>query len=294
VKKDNQSLLLALAAVLLWSTVGSAFSLSLKYFSPSLLLFFSNLTALVFLGIVILFRNTNEFKQSLSAKAIVRSAIMGLLNPFAYYLVLLEAYSVLPAQEAVALNYIWPVVLVLLSIPILKQRISALGIFSMLISFAGTVVIATQGNIFSMKFENPAGTAMALGSSVFWALYWLLNMKDMRDSVSKLFLNFFFGMVYITIFVMFSGGIQSFSTKGLAGAVYIGLFEMGLTFVVWLTALKKARNTAAVGNLVFLSPFLSLMFISIVVGEKILLSTFAGLILIIAGILIQQYYAARE
>jgi len=80
-------------------------------------------------------------------------------------------------------------------------------------------------------------------------------------------------------------------TEATIGVIYIGLFEMGITFVLWLNALKNAENTAKVSNLVYLSPFLSLLFVSIAVGEKILISTFVGLTLIIGGILIQQIKA---
>jgi len=288
-KINRNPVILALAAILLWSTVGSAFSLSLRHLNPAQLLLLANITAVLFLGITILIRNKSTFLTSLSAKSLTYSAIMGFLNPFAYYLVLLKAYSMLPAQEAVALNYIWPVVLVLLSIPILKQKITALSIVSMLISFAGTVVIATKGKPWSMEFANPEGTFLALASSIFWALYWLMNMKDKRDSINKLFLNFSFGLLYIVIFASVTGNLIIPSIAGALGAVYIGLFEMGVTFVIWLTALKYAQNTAKVSNLVFLSPFLSLMFISIFVGEKILASTIVGLCLIIGGIVLQQY-----
>ena len=63
---------------------------------------------------------------------------------------------------------------------------------------------------------------------------------------------------------------------------------MGITFVFWLSALKLSENTAKVGNLIFISPFLSLVFIHFLVGEDILASTFIGLALIISGILLQQ------
>lgn len=72
------------------------------------------------------------------------------------------------------------------------------------------------------------------------------------------------------------------------GAVYSGIFEMGLTFILWLKAMQLATDTARVSNLIFLSPFLSLIFIRLIVGEQILPSTFGGLLLIVSGILIQQ------
>jgi drug/metabolite transporter (DMT)-like permease len=76
--------------------------------------------------------------------------------------------------------------------------------------------------------------------------------------------------------------------RGLVGAWYLGFFEMGITFVLWLKALKLSRTTVQVSNLIYLSPFLSLVLIHLIVGETILLSTIVGLIFIVAGIIMQQ------
>jgi drug/metabolite transporter (DMT)-like permease len=73
----------------------------------------------------------------------------------------------------------------------------------------------------------------------------------------------------------------------------VGIFEMGITFVLWLSALKLSESTAKVGNLIFMSPFLSLVFIHFLVGEDILASTFIGLVLIISGLLMQQLKGKR-
>ncbi len=65
-------------------------------------------------------------------------------------------------------------------------------------------------------------------------------------------------------------------------------FEMGITYIFWLKAMKLTNNSSKIANLIFISPFLSLVFIYLLVGEKILLSTFVGLVLIILGLLLQQ------
>jgi len=70
--------------------------------------------------------------------------------------------------------------------------------------------------------------------------------------------------------------------------VYTGIFEMGLTFYLWLKALRLAETSDKISNLVFLAPFLSLVFISIFLGEHIYLTTFLGLVLIIGGIIFQR------
>jgi hypothetical protein len=59
-------------------------------------------------------------------------------------------------------------------------------------------------------------------------------------------------------------------------------FEMEITFVLWLTALRLSKTTTQVSNLIYLTPFLALPFISIFIGESILTSTVIGLLFKVA------------
>jgi drug/metabolite transporter (DMT)-like permease len=219
---------------------------------------------------------------------LLKSAALGFLNPFLYYTVLLNAYDRLPAQEAQALNYIWVVMLVILSIPILKQKPKFYDLSGVIISFTGAVIIATRGNFKTLTFAEPLGVSLALFSTLIWALFWLFNVRDKRDEVIKLFLNFCFGFSFILIYTLATQQFRFPSFKSMFGATYIGIFEMGLTFVLWLNALQKAKSTARITNLVFITPFLSLVIISNVLHETIALSTIGGLLLIIGGIFWQQ------
>lgn len=285
---------LALISIAFWSTMGTAFKLTLNYLNPGMLLLIATFTAFIFLGIVILIKGKLDVLKKLTFKQALNSALMGLFNPFLYYLVLFEAYNRIPAQEGVALNYIWPVVLVIFSIVFLKQHITLLSLLAIIISFFGTVVIAMHGDFTEFRFSNTTGVILAIGSAFFWASFWIINMKDPREAIVKMFINFAFGAVYILGWNIYKSNIIVPPIQGLAGAVYIGVFEMGLTFVLWLTALKLSTHTARVSNLVFISPFISLILVSFFVGEKILLSTVTGLAIIVSGIVIQQYSQWRE
>jgi len=99
-----------------------------------------------------------------------------------------------------------------------------------------------------------------------------------------------FGSVFIFAAMLLFREIKIPNVKGILGAVYIGLFEMGVTFLVWLRALKLARTTAHVASLIYLVPFLSLVVISFVVGEKIVSSTIIGLVFIVGGIILQKLW----
>lgn len=288
-KDQRKAYLLAMTAILFWSTIGTAFKLSLNYLDPLTLLFYSSLVACIILFIILVIQGKWQFIKKMTIHEIFLSAFLGLLNPFLYYVVLLKAYDLLPAQEAGTLNYFWPIVLVLLSIPILKQKISSWSVVAIFISFSGIILISTHGDLFSLKFSDPLGVILAIGSAVFWASYWIFNLKDQREPVIKLFISFCFGFLFTLITLIFTRGISIPRLEGLYGAIYIGIFEMGVTFLLWLNALKYSSTTAKVSNLIYISPFISLIIIHFVIGEIILFSTVFGLVLIVSGIIMQQY-----
>lgn len=288
-RQQTQAYLYACATVLLWSTVASAFKLTLGRISFDELLFFSSFFSLCILGAIVASSARLREIRTWPLSDYAHSAVLGFLNPFLYYLVLFKAYSLLPAQEALALNFVWPIVLVLFSILILGQRITPRTLLAMLVSFFGVIVISTRGDVLGFRVTSPLGAGLAVGSSVAWALNWVYSTKDTRDAVSRLFLNFVFGFVFITLYILVVSGFPTFDLAGLAGSLYVGAFEMGITFVIWLKALRLSRTTAQVGNLIYLTPFLSLVVVHFAVGEEIFTSTVAGLALIIGGILIQHY-----
>jgi len=176
----------------------------------------------------------------------------------------------------------------LLSAPLLHQKIRPRDILAVTTSFVGVLIISTRADFLGFKFASPAGVLLAVSSTVIWSLFWIYNTKDKCDEAVRLFLNFAFGSAFILLAMLLFTKVKIPGLKGILGAVYIGLFEMGVTFLLWLKALKLSKTTAHVANLIYLTPFLSLLVISIAVGEKILLSTVIGLVFIVGGIILQK------
>ena len=287
-KSISKAYIYALASVFLWSTVATAFKLGLMVLSPLyLILLASTFSLLVFFVVVLIQGKTRElFTVTLSGLG--KSALLGALNPFGYYLILFQAYSLLPAQVAQPLNMIWPITLALLSAPLLKQKITIRNIAAILISFVGVIFISSQGSLSGMANTNTTGAILAVGSSVIWALFWILSVLDKRDEIFKLFWNFAFGLIYLLISAFLFTDFHFPDPKGLPASVYIGLFELGITYILWMKAMHLSENNAKMGNLIFLSPFLSLVFIHFILGETIFVTTFIGLAFIISGIWYQQ------
>ncbi|MBL3555093.1 MULTISPECIES: DMT family transporter [Marinobacter] len=285
---QKQAMLYGLGTVLLWSTVATAFKLSLRELTPIQMLALACSASVLVMALVLLVQRRWHLVFQLSRRQYLQSIGMGLINPCLYYFLLFGAFDRLPAQEAQPLNYTWALVLAYLSVPFLGQRLRRADIIAGLICYSGVVVIATRGDVFSLTFSDPLGVAYAIGSTLVWASYWIIATRDTRDPVVGLFLNFLCGLPVILVICAMTAGFDFRLDTGLYAALYVGVFEMGIAFVLWSYAMKKAENTSRVSNLIFISPFLSLVFIYFILGEIILSSTYIGLILIVAGLWIQQ------
>lgn len=293
-KSNSISIAYALVAVMMWSTVATAFNIALQELDYIQLLTYSTGVAFVVLTLIMLFYKRFNQLKSIAKKDYISLTIKGLINPFVYYLILFKAYSLLPANEAMILNYTWPIVLVVLSVIFLKQQFKKVDFLSVFFSFIGVVVIATKGNIFDVKFSNLFGTILAIGSSAVWAGYWILNLKNKVDTIIQLWFSFGVGFVASVILFLVLGYPFNISNKIALASIYVGLFEMSIPFIMWQFALLRASNTAVVSKFVFLSPFLSLMIIALILKETILISSYIGLFMIVGGIVVHTFFGKKE
>lgn len=278
----------ALVSVFLWSTVATAFKIALSYLSVLELLFYASLSSLFILGVIVVFQKKTYQVVLHVRKQPFIILLLGAINPFIYYFVLFKAYEILPAQEAQAINYTWALMFAYLSAVFLKHKLSKIDVIAGFICYFGVLIIATKGEPFSLHFSNIFGVFLALLSTVLWSMYWIINSKSKADAVVGLFCNFFIGVIFIALYCLFFEPLHLPSFKAIFASMYVGFFEMGITFVFWLKAVKLSLSISKISNLIFLSPFLSLVFIYFFVGEKILLSTIVALILIIFGLVLQQ------
>ncbi len=288
-KNSKRAYIYAISSIMLWSTVAVGFKIALRYMDFIQLLFISSLVSVIVLFAVLVYRKEFGLLFSYSGKQYLGSAFLGFLNPFAYYMVLLKAYSVLPAQLAQPLNYTWPIVLVLLSAPLLKQKLKAKSMLAFLISFIGVYFIASSNHILDFKIEEPFGIFLASASSLIWALFWIFNVRDKRPEIIKLALSFTFSLIFTGLALIFFSEFKIPDYRGILAALYIGFFEMGFTFILWLMALQMVDRSDKISNLVFISPFFSLIWIHLILKENIYETTILGLIFIILGIVVQQF-----
>ncbi|MGD8239383.1 MAG: DMT family transporter [Armatimonadota bacterium] len=276
----------AIGAVLCWSTVATAFKLTLRVLDPFQMLLVASWASLAVLGLALLIRREPRFGAPASARELGLAALSGLLNPLLYYLVLFTAYDLLPAQQAQPLNYTWALALAVLSAPLLGRPVPRRAFAGLAVGLVGVGVVATRLQPSAVAKTDLAGILLAAGSGVVWASFWVVNLRRSGSPLAKIFWSFVFGAPAVTVAWAALSSTEAMTLTGIAGGSYIGVFEMGIAFVLWLTAMDRAPNPGLIGNVAYLAPFLSLLPIHFVLGEHIHWTAAAGLALIVAGIVV--------
>ncbi|WP_221798422.1 DMT family transporter [Oceanobacter mangrovi] len=306
---ERRAVMFALSAVLLWSTVATAFKLALAELSPRWMLTFAVISSWLVLGAVLWQRKQLGLALRSFRQHWLSYCRQGLINPVIYYLILFQAYDLLPAQQAQAINYTWAITMSLMAVPLLGHKLYPRDMLALLLAYLGVLVIATKGDPLGLEFDSLPGVALALISTLLWALYWILNtraaqQRQQLEPAVSLWASFMLAIpLLLVISIVWDGApfpaadvgelgpgewIEPHLFKGILASVYIGLFEMGITFLLWQSAMNLTKRTAAISSLIFLSPFISLIFISRILGEPIHMATIAGLLLIVVGLGIQK------
>ncbi|MGI9328441.1 MAG: DMT family transporter [Pseudomonadales bacterium] len=288
---ERRALSLGLSAVLLWSSVATGFKLGLAVLTPlQLVLLGSVISTLVFMLFLAL-RRVRSARPPAAAKLrwqhTLREAVpLAIINPLAYYPILLAGYDRLPAQIAQPLNYTWALVLAILAVPILKQPLSFRLICGLLISYGGAALLVAGGSRASWATSDPIGLLYILLSTVLWALYWLLNTRTQEDPLVLMLTSFALALPPLAGLTYWHDGWPALNLVTLSYGLWIGIIEMGVTFVLWQSALRATGQAARIGQLIFLAPFLSLIPIHWVLKEPILWTSVVGLAVIVAGLLV--------
>lgn len=289
--ENTKSIALAGVAVLSWATVATAFKIALSQLTVYNMLLVATVTATLIYALMMTIERRWKSLADMPGRVVLEAMALGLLNPTVYYLVLFQAYDMLPAQVAQPVNYAWPIFLLVLLAVFNHEKIPSRKYIGMAISVGGVVCISMGGGGVEGSL-SVGGILMAALSAALWACYWMVNdrLKCKLDTTSALFLGFSTGSVVLGAGGLISGAIDLGSTEGLLSGMYIGCFEMGIPFLAFGMALRITKNPVLVNQMCYLSPFLSLFLIGMVLGEKIAPATYAGLALIVAGLVYNQYF----
>ena len=272
--KINYTILLALFAIALWSTLALLGS-QLAHLPPFLLLG----VALGLSGLIGLFRPR-------AWRVPLRTLAVGVGGIFGYHFFYFRAFALAPAVEANLINYLWPLLIVALS-PLLLPgyRFRAQHILGALLGLVGAALIVSGGK-FNPDTRHLPGYLFAAAAALTWAVYSLLTKRlppFPTDAVAAFcalgsLLAFGFHALTAGSFV----ALGSLTSREWLLLALIGLGPMGAAFFLWDAALKRG-DPRVIGSLAYLTPLLSTLNLVLLAGRPLSPLSGAAMALIVAG-----------
>lgn len=274
-------------SIVLWSTTATTAKLLLRQSGSMQVLFAVSSIACVFLLVFNFLKGSLKGLSRYGLRDFAKTGLLGLLGIFSYNAFLYLAFESLLAQEAFIINYMWPILTVLFSCVILKEKMTIRKGAALLLSFLGVVVVITRGNIGSMHFASLKGAVFALLAAVCYSLFSVLNKRESYNQSVSMMLYYLVSALISGIYLAVAGDLAVAGGLQLAGYFWMGVFTSAVAYTTWALALKSG-DTAKVSNLAFVTPFLSLVFIGIFLHEVISPFSLAGLAMIVAGVMLQM------
>ena len=289
----KKNYIFAITTVFMWSTLAAVVKLLLTDIPNMQALTISSCISSVFLFIVNIFTGKiNELKK-LNLKDIGIISGLGFIGLFVYSAMYYYGLSQLTSQEACIVNYLWPIMIVIFSCIILKEKLTTMKMIAMLCSFVG-IVILSLGSGESVDGNVALGITSCIIAAVCYGLFSVLNKKYNYDQNISMMIFWMVATVCGSILGLLTEEWVALNENQWLGFFWLGVVVDAIAYLLWALALNGASNTAKIANLAFLTPFLSLVVSTVLLNEKIELRAVVALVFIVGGILLQSLCDQRN
>ena len=285
----KKNYLYAILTVFIWGTLATIGKILVSDIPSLETLFVGSVMAFGFLLLVNIKKGNIKELGKYHMKDYAIMAGLGFIGLFLYSGLYYYGLTQLSSQEACIVNYLWPMMLVLFSSIILKEKLTVVKTVAMISSFLG-VVILSVGSGKSMDGNATLGIVSCVTAAACYGGFSVLNKKVNYDQNIAMMVMWLVVAVCSAIL-----GLAIEDWKQIVGVQWLGMLWMGvvvnaIAYLLWALALNADENSARIANLAYLTPFLSLIISAVVLHEEINLRTLIAFIFIIGGILLQTLY----
>ncbi len=276
----------ASTSIFVWSTIATVTKLLLNNLNSMQVTLVSSLFAALFLLVVTASNGAIKEVKNYKAKDFLHIVLLGAIGIFAYHLFLYIGIDKMDASQAFIINYLWPIMTVLFACIVLKEKMTGRKALAIVLSFVGVIVVTANGNLLSIEKETLIGALYCVAAAVAYGLFSVLNKRKSYNSSVSMMFYCFVSFVICLIYVIFKKDFFTLSWPEGFGMLWNGAVTIGVGYTSWALALKHG-DTAKVSNLAYITPFLSLVWTTLVLHETFNPWSLAGLGIIVLGIFIQ-------
>lgn len=247
------------------------------------------LVALLFMVPILLVKDPKAFK--VTKKQLFQLSLLGATGIFAYSFFFFTGLRMVKASHGALIVALNPVLVMLISSSIGKERISSIKIIGLLLSITGTAIVIARGDLLDLFTMFTWGDAFMLGCPISWALYTYFA-KDALKFATPLQASTWaivIGLAMILFFVPFETYPTKVDWTIWLAIVYLGICGSVLGFVWYYEGIKEIGpvKTSVFNNLI---PIFAVMFSVVLLDETIHAYMWYGSALVISGVYIINKY----
>ena len=284
---QKKGIIYAFLVILLWATFGTSIKLLVSrvdsFVATVYIGLFATITILIYLAI------TRKIKAAIKElkKQPWFYIIAGIIGLGIQQVIYLKSYQLLPASQVVMLFYLYPLLMVVLSAVILKEKTSWKSWLFLLIGFAGVYILVSKGALIIPEIS--LGVITTLIAAFSWALFSVLIKSRKFDAAIGMFWFNLFGLLFLIALMPFLGFDYRLTLPEIGGIIYLAILPTALGFILWNRALQLTR-TSICSNIALLMPPMSVVIIFLVLKEQIVAFQLVGLALILGSVFLTLNY----
>ena len=269
--------LAALGAVLLWASLATL-GVTLGNIPPLLM---TGLGLLIGSAISLPLSRFKISKLFVPWKAL----LIGVYGLLGYHLFLFAALQLAPAVQANLLNYLWPLLIVLLAPVFQKTKLRLRHALAGVLGFTGAAFAIQSAGLAGFSSEYLLGYLFALAAAVVWATFSLMSSRlENLSSYSIGSFAFVSGLIALGLHFALETPVQIEMSDVLL-LLILGLGPLGGAFYLWDYALKHG-NPQRAGLISFATPVLSTALLLLASGQALTFDVLIAATLIILAAVI--------
>ena len=216
--------------------------------------------------------------------------LFGWLGICNYNLFLYIGLTSTTVTNAVLLNSIMPVMILITARIILGSTTSWAQNLGILVSTLGAITIVSRGSLDTLlHLTVSAGDLWILTAAVSWAVY---SVMIIRRPKAMSLIGFFAStaiigtLIQVPLFLLFGeNSLSDLQAKDWSSIAYMGVFASIGAFLCWNIGIQKL-GAATAGHFIHLLPVFSITLSALLLGERLFQFHLVGIALIFSGILI--------
>lgn len=279
--------LYVLLCVALWALIPVVAKMGQTNLDNHQFLFWSSLVSFVVLSISVIFSgNLGEFKKY-HFKDWGYLSFLGLLGTYIYYLFLYLGYSKTTGMEVLVVQYTWPILIVIFSIFILKERLNYKKIIAIVLGFIGVVMILTKGEFQNINIINAPVIGLVGTGAACFALFSVLSKNIKKEPLGVVTVYFLTACLASFLSMLYYSEFAFPSVAEIMPVLLNGILVNGFSYVFWLLALRSTE-ASYLAPFTFITPVLSAIYLIVFFDEPFIAVYGIGLICVVAGGLVNS------